>query len=189
MSAALAHLHEHAGAPTRGHMERRARAAGRALSGSTAHRLVTRQQIPHTQVQLQTLLLVCDVPLGQWPVWEQAWIRARRTLADESDRKATRLAELEAAALGDGSARFTSDVAIKRLHRTNFEPMEPYRAFDAPWTVRCRRCGAVRRLRLSDVVATPPSCPECAPWAARRAPNTCLTEPPSTQGPPAADIG
>lgn len=77
LSAALQDLYEKAGSPTLRTMEQRAGAYG-VLSRSTAHRIVTKQAVPHNLEQLQAYLRACEVPEVEWPSWEAAWTRARR---------------------------------------------------------------------------------------------------------------
>ncbi|MER7709074.1 hypothetical protein ABTX83_00680 [Streptomyces werraensis] len=58
-------------------MEQRAGGFGH-LPRSTAHRIVTKQAMPHSLQQFQAYLRACEVPEADWPDWEAAWTRAWR---------------------------------------------------------------------------------------------------------------
>ncbi|MFD9097844.1 helix-turn-helix domain-containing protein [Streptomyces collinus] len=77
MSAALHDLYEKAGSPPLRTMEQRAGNFG-VLPRSTAHRIVTKQAMPHSKQQFQAYLRACEVPEAEWPDWEGAWMRAWR---------------------------------------------------------------------------------------------------------------
>ncbi|MFI7020154.1 helix-turn-helix domain-containing protein [Streptomyces sp. NPDC050164] len=77
MSAALQDLYEKAGSPTLRTMEQRAGGYG-VLPRSTAHRIVTKQAMPHSLQQFQGYLRACEVAEVDWPDWEGAWTRAWR---------------------------------------------------------------------------------------------------------------
>ncbi|WP_432029858.1 helix-turn-helix domain-containing protein [Streptomyces sp. 1222.5] len=77
LSAAMQDLYEKAGSPTLRAMEQRAGGFG-VLPRSTAHRIVTKQAMPHSLQQFQAYLRACEVPETDWPVWEAAWTRAWR---------------------------------------------------------------------------------------------------------------
>ncbi|WP_162948149.1 helix-turn-helix domain-containing protein [Streptomyces europaeiscabiei] len=77
LSAALQDLYERAGSPALRIMEQRAGGYG-ALPRSTAHRIVTKQAMPHSLQQFQAYLRACEVPEADRPDWEAAWTRAWR---------------------------------------------------------------------------------------------------------------
>jgi len=77
LSAVLQVLYEKAGSPTLRTMEERAGGYG-ALPRSTAHRIVTRQTVPHSLKQFQAFLRACEVPAEEQSEWEAAWSRAWR---------------------------------------------------------------------------------------------------------------
>ncbi|MFE7070431.1 hypothetical protein ACFU96_10125 [Streptomyces sp. NPDC057620] len=58
-------------------MEQRAGNFG-VLPRSTAHRIVTKQAMPHSLQQFQAYLRACEVPETDRPDWEAAWTRAWR---------------------------------------------------------------------------------------------------------------
>lgn len=77
LSAALQDLYEKAGSPALRIMEQRAGNFG-VLPRSTAHRIVTKQAMPHSLQQFQAYLQACEVPETDRPDWEAAWTRAWR---------------------------------------------------------------------------------------------------------------
>lgn len=77
LSAAVQDLYEKAGSPPLRTMEQRAGGFGH-LPRSTAHRIVTKQAMPHSLQQFQAYLRACEVPEADWPDWEAAWARAWR---------------------------------------------------------------------------------------------------------------
>lgn len=77
LSAAVQDLYERAGSPPLRTMEQRAGGFGH-LPRSTAHRIVTKQAMPHSLQQFQAYLRACEVPEADWPDWEAAWTRAWR---------------------------------------------------------------------------------------------------------------
>jgi hypothetical protein len=77
LSAAVQDLYEKAGSPPLRTMEQRAGGFGH-LPRSTAHRIVTKQAMPHSLQQFQAYLRACEVPEPDWPDWEAAWTRAWR---------------------------------------------------------------------------------------------------------------
>ncbi|MGA5711172.1 helix-turn-helix domain-containing protein [Streptomyces cellulosae] len=77
LSAAVQDLYEKAGSPPLRTLEQRAGGFG-ALPRSTAHRIVTKQAMPHSLQQFQAYLRACEVPETDWPDWEAAWTRAWR---------------------------------------------------------------------------------------------------------------
>ncbi|WP_328674888.1 helix-turn-helix domain-containing protein [Streptomyces sp. NBC_00343] len=77
LSAALQDLYEKSGSPSLRTMEQRAGNYG-VLPRSTAHRIVTKQAMPHSLRQFQAYLQACEVPETEWPGWEAAWTRAWR---------------------------------------------------------------------------------------------------------------
>ncbi|MDX2557653.1 hypothetical protein [Streptomyces stelliscabiei] len=74
---ALQVLHEKAGSPALRTMEVRAGEYG-ILPRSTAHRIVTKEAVPHSLPQLRAYLRACDLAEELWPRWESAWTRIRR---------------------------------------------------------------------------------------------------------------
>ncbi|MFI9339543.1 helix-turn-helix domain-containing protein [Streptomyces althioticus] len=77
LSAAVQDLYEKAGSPPLRTLEQRAGGFG-VLPRSTAHRIVTKQAMPHSLQQFQAYLRACEVPEADWPDWEAAWTRAWR---------------------------------------------------------------------------------------------------------------
>ncbi|MGW4576613.1 helix-turn-helix domain-containing protein [Streptomyces tendae] len=77
LSTAVQDLYEKAGSPPLRTMEQRAGGFGH-LPRSTAHRIVTKQAMPHSIQQFQAYLRACEVPEADWPDWEAAWARAWR---------------------------------------------------------------------------------------------------------------
>ncbi|WP_051798517.1 helix-turn-helix domain-containing protein [Streptomyces sp. NRRL S-337] len=77
LSAALRDLYEKAGSPSLRTLEQRAGQFG-VLPRSTAHRIVTKQAMPHSRQQFQAYLRACEVCEPEWPAWEAAWTRAWR---------------------------------------------------------------------------------------------------------------
>lgn len=77
LSAALQDMYEKAGSPPVRTMALRAGNYG-VLPRSTAHRIKTKQSVPHSLEQFQGYLRACEVPEEDWPVWEAAWTRAWR---------------------------------------------------------------------------------------------------------------
>ncbi|MER6342338.1 helix-turn-helix transcriptional regulator [Streptomyces tendae] len=77
LSAAVQDLYEKAGSPPLRTLELRAGGFGN-LPRSTAHRIVTKQAMPHSLQQFQAYLRACEVPEADWPAWEAAWARAWR---------------------------------------------------------------------------------------------------------------
>ncbi|WP_363325593.1 helix-turn-helix transcriptional regulator [uncultured Streptomyces sp.] len=77
LSAALQWMYEEACAPPLRIMEQRAGQFG-ALPRSSAHRIVTRQTVPHSLEQFLAFLRACEIPVSRWKDWEEAWSRAWR---------------------------------------------------------------------------------------------------------------
>ncbi|MFG2314758.1 helix-turn-helix domain-containing protein [Streptomyces tendae] len=150
LGTGLADIHERAGAPSRREMERRARAARATLSSSAAQRIVSRRQVPSSPEQLVAFLRACDVPERDHAEWLQAWARVRRHRAAELNASRALLDLREAEAAEDPSGRVTAEQAAQLLSSAGYVPAERYRGYHVPWTVRCRLCTAVKRIRLSD---------------------------------------
>ncbi|MFJ2736070.1 helix-turn-helix domain-containing protein [Streptomyces sp. NPDC087317] len=77
LGAAVVDLYEKAGSPTLRTMEQRAGGYG-VLPRSTAHRIKTKQTMPHSLSQFRAYLRACEVPEADWLQWEGAWTRAWR---------------------------------------------------------------------------------------------------------------
>ncbi|MFE1076049.1 helix-turn-helix domain-containing protein [Streptomyces sp. NPDC058783] len=77
LSTAVQDLYERAGSPPLRIMEQRAGGFGH-LPRSTAHRIATKQAMPHSLQQFQAYLRACEVPEADWQDWEAAWTRAWR---------------------------------------------------------------------------------------------------------------
>ncbi|SBU92797.1 Helix-turn-helix domain-containing protein [Streptomyces sp. Ncost-T6T-1] len=168
LGAGLADAHERGGAPSRREMQRRATAAGTRLSSSAAQRIVTRRQIPSSREQLVAFLRACEVPERDHAEWERAWSRVRRHHAAELNVSRTLLDRQEAEAADSPSGRVTAEQAARLLSAAGYTPAEPYRGYNAPWTVRCRYCTAVKRIRLSDHAdGRAMQCPQCSTEAER----------------------
>lgn len=77
LSAALVDLYHQAGSPSTRALEEKAGGYG-VLPRSSAHRIITKQAVPHSLQQLKGFLLACDVFEDNHSQWEEAWTRARR---------------------------------------------------------------------------------------------------------------
>lgn len=153
LAAAMVAEHERNGAPPVRVMELRAEARAKeygTLSRSTAQRLLSRQKSPSSRQQLQAFLVACGVPLSDWQPWMEAWRRARLNL-DQERRTGPTVAELEAP-FADDSGRVSSRRAILLVRSAGFEPLEAFRGFGTPWTVRCSDCHSAQRVRLSGLL-------------------------------------
>lgn len=163
LCAALGVLRQANGAPSFRMMERRARATGKDLSRSTAFRILTGKQVPTSIDCLEALLVACQVPPRDRTVWFDAWLRAQRhavdTRRDTDERE--ELKQLESVVADNGRGQVSQETAVRMLRKAGFDALERYRRFDAPWTVACVQCGATFRVRLSDVVLTQTTCPDC----------------------------
>ncbi|PPS88699.1 helix-turn-helix domain-containing protein [Streptomyces sp. MH60] len=168
LGAGLADIHERGGAPSRREMERRARAARTTLSSSAAQRIVSRQQVPSSPEQLVAFLRACEVPERDHAEWLQAWARVRHHHAAELKASRTLLDLQEAEAAEGPSGRVTAEQAARLLSSAGYSPAERYRGYNVPWTVRCRLCAAVQRIRLSDHAdGHTNQCPRCHDAAER----------------------
>ncbi|MGW5497707.1 helix-turn-helix domain-containing protein [Streptomyces olivaceoviridis] len=122
LSAAVQDLYERAGSPPLRTMEQRAGGFG-VLPRSTAHRIVTKQAMPHSLKQFQAYLRACEVPEADWPDWEAAWTRAwRHEKHDEGALQGLiRKEELQEAILREALERTKS--AVGRLTQRFMEPV------------------------------------------------------------------
>lgn len=164
LSTALVALHATHGGPTIRLMHRRARQhSGECtpLSISTLHRILRRLAVPASADGLHAFLIGCEVPLQQRLLWEQAAARARRNHRTAAARARQAVTHLEARFAQDETRRLTPERAAQLLRTAGFQPAESYRAFAAPWTVRCLACQAVQRVRLSDAAQGQSRCSVC----------------------------
>ncbi|MEU3855684.1 helix-turn-helix transcriptional regulator [Streptomyces sp. NPDC029554] len=164
LCTALKVLRQANGAPSFRMMERRARATGRDLSRSTASRIVTGKQEPASTDCLEAFLVACQVAPRDRTVWFDAWLRVQRHAASarqDADRRREELAQLESVVADTSRGQVSQQAAVRMLRRAGFDAQERYRHFDAPWSVECVQCGSTFRLRLSDVVLTRATCPDC----------------------------
>jgi hypothetical protein len=164
LCAALEVLRQANGEPSFRIMERRARAVGRDLSRSTASRIATGQQAPASTDCLEAFLVACQVPPRDRTMWFDAWLRAQRhavSARQDAGRRREELKQLESVVADSSRGQVSQEAAVRMLRRAGFDTRERYRRFDAPWTVECVQCGATFRLRLSDVVLTRATCPDC----------------------------
>nr|WP_244941959.1 helix-turn-helix transcriptional regulator [Streptomyces rubrogriseus] len=161
LSAALENLHQTCGAPSYRTMETRARKAGLEMSRSTAARISVRRQIPGSVACLEAFLAGCGLPPRSHSVWVEAWLRARQH-ADGVRRETLRESKQLETVVADGArGEVSQDMAVRLLRKADFDALERYRSFDAPWTVECVRCAATLRVRLSDVVLQRATCRDC----------------------------
>lgn len=162
LCAALEKLRRANGAPSFRMMERRARDAGKELSRSTACR-ISRGAAPASTDSLEAFLVACQVPPRERTVWFEAWLRVQRQAvrAREERDGSEDLKQIEAVVADTRRGQVSQEAAVRMLRKAGFDAMERYRRFDAPWTVECLQCAATLRIRLSDVVLTRASCPDC----------------------------
>ncbi|MBX4174439.1 helix-turn-helix domain-containing protein [Streptomyces geysiriensis] len=162
LCAALEELRQANGAPSFRMMERRARAAGKELSRSTAFR-ISRGTAPSSTDCLEAFLVACQVPPRGRTVWFDAWLRAQRQAVRARQDAVGReeLKQFEAVVADTSRGQVSQETAVRMLRKAGFDAMERYRRFDAPWTVECMQCGARFRIRLSDVVLMRATCPDC----------------------------
>lgn len=161
LSAALGELRRACGAPSYRVMQRRARAAGLELSRSTAYRISVRQQIPGSVACLEAFLVACGLPPRRRAVWLAAWLRATQHADGARLASLRETQQLEAVVADRPSGEVSQETAMRLLRKADFDALERYRGFDAPWTVECIRCAATLRVRLSDVVLQRTTCMEC----------------------------
>lgn len=160
LGVALVDLHERSGAPSHREMERRARRARSApLSRSGIQRILARRRMPTTSGEVLAFLVACQVPEDERPVWVRAWQRAHGQRSRELTAARRLLLRLEGEAAGSRSGRITPARAIGLVQDLGHIPIERYRTFTAPWTVRCLTCSTVLRVRLSDLVQGHGGCP------------------------------
>ncbi|PWS48208.1 hypothetical protein DLE01_28160 [Streptomyces sp. FT05W] len=134
-------------------MERRAEATmnqfGR-LPHSTAHRIATRNTRP-SLLQMQAFLIGCGISVQRHGPLVRAWQRAAAQLQDDLAGQARGRSGGEYIRLQadlDMSARVHERGAIQLVRDMGYTPMEAFRGYTRPWSVRCRSCGASRRIRL-----------------------------------------
>ncbi|MFI7396551.1 helix-turn-helix domain-containing protein [Streptomyces tendae] len=158
LGQALTDLWRQSGAPSFRLMHLRAKGEGLELSSSTAHRVCRHRRVPGSRARLEAFLAACGVVLREREVWVDAWTRAR-----ENDRSRRHdVIEIEAMiAAGVPGGKLYQKLAVRLLLKADLTPTEPYRAFDTPWTVRCLRCEALFRVRLSDIVMRQATCQAC----------------------------
>ncbi|MHA4820145.1 helix-turn-helix domain-containing protein [Streptomyces aculeolatus] len=153
LGVALVDLYERSGAPSLRTMERRARVARASrLSRSSLQRTLARQRVPATREELEAFLLACGVPEEQRAVWQQAWGRALQQWRAELAEARRPLRVLEAKEAGTTSGQISTNQALRLVRGSGYLPVERFRGFAAPWTVRCLNCLGVLRVQLSDLV-------------------------------------
>ncbi|MGW6247904.1 helix-turn-helix domain-containing protein [Streptomyces roseolus] len=153
--------------PSMAEMERRAYTAHTKdkerfapLSRSTANRIYNRRQLPTSIEQLNSYLYACRVPEHQVQELVAAYLRVK---TEESKEKAARkeAAKEERERWRGWEGQKRAEAAIRTV---GLDPIEaPPRSSNAPWSVRCRRCGQVSRVRLTRVVRDRAGCPLCSP--------------------------
>ncbi|MFJ5064681.1 helix-turn-helix domain-containing protein [Streptomyces nigra] len=161
LCAALAELRLSCGAPSYRVMQRRARAAGMELSRSTANRLAERRQSPRSVESLQAFLTGCGIAEHRHTVWLEAWARAQQCADDMRWAVKREVEHLEALTADTPDGTVSQEMARRLLRKANFDSLERYRSFEAPWTVECLQCGATLRVRLSDVMMGRAACLGC----------------------------
>lgn len=161
LSAALAELRLSCGAPSYRVMQRRARAAGMELSRSTANRIAERRQSPRSVESLQAFLTGCGLAEHRHTVWLEAWARAQQRADDMRCAVKREVEQLEAVIADTSDGTVSQEMARRLLRKANFDSLERYRSFEAPWTVECLQCGATLRVRLSHVVMGRATCLDC----------------------------
>ncbi|WP_143203928.1 hypothetical protein [Streptomyces sp. CB02400] len=96
-------------------------------------------------------------------MWFDAWLRVQRQAVrarQDADGRED-LKQIEAVVADTSRGQVSQETAVRMLRKAGFDAMERYRRFDAPWSVECLQCAATLRIRLSDVVLTRASCPDC----------------------------
>ncbi|MFC9537138.1 hypothetical protein ACFT38_42835 [Streptomyces sp. NPDC056975] len=146
----LGELREREGAPTYAQMRQRAAEAGYEVSTSTLQRIATRNQVPTTEHVLDAYLAACSVSPLRRHEWHTAWARARQR-AEDADHARRDVARAEAQVAG-GAGVVTAEKAVEILTHARLLPVEGYRGFRAPWSVKCGGCSLVRRVRIADIV-------------------------------------
>jgi hypothetical protein len=155
--------------PSMAEMERRADAAYRQdkerfsfLSRSAANRIYNRRQLPTSVRQLRSYLYACEVPERQFRELVAAYLRVKAKEHEEAVAKKRAAQEDRERWSGwEGHER-----ARTVMRAAGLDPAEPPpRSPDAPWSVRCRRCGQVSRVRLTRVARDRAGCPLCSPKA------------------------
>ncbi|MFD9196067.1 helix-turn-helix domain-containing protein [Streptomyces phaeochromogenes] len=151
LSAALQDLYEKAGSPALRTMEQRAGNFG-VLPRSTAHRIVTKQAMPHSLQQFQAYLRACEVPETDWPDWKAAWTRAwRHEKKDDFATRSTATAPLQdvdvLAAIGIASDEILQDAA-RTTYTSTSTSTQSLREFSAraDGEIMLSREGILRRM-------------------------------------------
>lgn len=130
------------------------------LSRSTANRITNRRQLPTSEKQLRSYLRACRVQESRIRVWLTAYQRVRTREREEAlaKRKAQEEEEKQWTGWG-GRGRAEQDMTALGL-----DPVEAFPGSSrVPWTVRCRRCGVVLRVRLAAVLGGQSGCRFCRP--------------------------
>ncbi|MEU4490009.1 helix-turn-helix transcriptional regulator [Streptomyces purpurascens] len=128
------------------------------LSRSTANRITNRRQLPTSENQLRSYLHACRVKESQIRVWLMAYQRVKTREREEALAK-RQAEEEEDKRWMDWKGRNRAEQAMTAL---GLDPVEPFPGSAlAPWTVRCRQCGAVLRVRLSAVLRGQGGCRIC----------------------------
>ncbi|MEV5138918.1 helix-turn-helix transcriptional regulator [Streptomyces syringium] len=118
------------------------------LSKNTAWRIAKRRTLPSSEETLKAYLFACDVPERYFDDWVHAWRRVRgRTKHAAAQRETAAAAEARA------RNRYTGSEARAHMLAAGLSPTERYPGATAPWTVRCMRCEALSRHRLTSVIA------------------------------------
>ncbi|MEU8812358.1 helix-turn-helix domain-containing protein [Streptomyces violaceoruber] len=130
------------------------------LSRSAANRITNRRQLPTSEKQLRSYLHACEVHESRIRVWLAAYQRVRTREREEALAKRKAEEEEEKRWTGWGGR----DRAEQAMTALGLDPVEAFPGSSMlPWTVRCRRCGAVLRLRLAAAVGGQSGCRVCRP--------------------------
>ncbi|MFF1405111.1 helix-turn-helix domain-containing protein [Streptomyces sp. NPDC058294] len=164
---ALRRVWEENGKPSAQAMERRVEEVWKEakneyvfLSRSTANRITNRRQLPTSEEQLRSYLLACEVQEHRMRVWLTAYqrVRTREREAALAKRKAEEEEEKQWTGW-EGHGRAEQAMTALGLH-----PMEAFPGSSrVSWTVQCRQCGAVSRVRLAAALRGHSGCPVCRP--------------------------
>lgn len=123
LSAAMQDLYEKVGSPPLRTLEQRAGGFG-VLPRSTAHRIVTKQAMPHSLKQFQAFLRACEVPETDWQDWEAGWTRAWRHERSD-DTTPQDIARRESLILRELAQRVTKQITVRVNGREEIVTLSP----------------------------------------------------------------
>ncbi|MFB7335242.1 helix-turn-helix domain-containing protein [Streptomyces adustus] len=128
------------------------------LSRSTANRITNRRQLPTSEKQLRSYLRACRLKDSEIRVWLMAYQRIKAREHEEAQAKRQAEEEEDKQWMGwKGRSQAEQAMTARGL-----DPVEAFPgSSSAPWTVRCRRCGAVLRVRLAAVTRGQGGCQVC----------------------------